>query len=346
MLDGFLNRESSLDQDAINPEVDPQSEDEEHNLDEIDAALDDMLVPFIQHIDRHNDPTGIISDPARVPATSPPMIAIEDVPGEVAEAMDVDVIPKTRPVQPALDPIYVESSQLAASASENRAEPLGGDATLETHFVQIAADPIEVECSQPKASTNMTWSTGGFELDISTGKFKKRAGAAPQTIVHLPLKKMRQASLSVQQFANNSAAASSAAPAHVPSTAASSSASVRQESGPASSAVAEPLVVQPAPPQKTISTLSPEDRTAALLQSGYARHRVGTLILLNEERAFLLHCWREDFDTLTMPGNDEIRKYIQLVIKNRRLDAAHPLQTVRNFFRSLLKVRANDASQR
>ena len=73
---------------------------------------------------------------------------------------------------------------------------------------------------------------------------------------------------------------------------------------------------------------------------------MGTLILLNEEWAFLLHCWREDFDTLTMPGNDEIRKYMQLGIKNRRLDAAHHLQTVRNFFCSFLKVRANDASQR
>ena len=36
---------------ANNPEVDPQSDGEEHTLDEIDAAMDGMLVPFIQEID-------------------------------------------------------------------------------------------------------------------------------------------------------------------------------------------------------------------------------------------------------------------------------------------------------
>ena len=53
--------------------------------------------------------------------------------------------------------------------------------------------------------------------------------------------------------------------------------------------------------------------------------------MLNEKQAFLLQCWREEFDTLTMLGNDRMRKFTQLGIKKRRLDAAHHLQTVRIF---------------
>ena len=131
LLDGFLNRESCQEEDAHNPEIDPQSEDEEHNLDEIDAALDAMLVPFIE--DRHDDPTETASDPAPAPTQSPPMIAIEDVPGEVAEPMNMDVIPKARPVQPAIDQIDVECSQFTACESETRAELLGGGMLLLRH---------------------------------------------------------------------------------------------------------------------------------------------------------------------------------------------------------------------
>ena len=154
-------------------------------------------------------------------------------------------------------------------------------------------------------------------------------------IVHPPLKKLRQANLSC----SNCSAASSAALPRVPSTTTPSSSflegaasspsglprvPVPKESRLASSpsSVAELPVFQPAPPQKTISMLSPEDRNAALLQSGCARHR-GTSIMLNEKQAFLLQCWREEFDTLTMLGNDRIRKFTQLGIKKRRLDAAH-----------------------
>ena len=53
--------------------------------------------------------------------------------------------------------------------------------------------------------------------------------------------------------------------------------------------------------------------------------------MLNEKPAFLLLWWREEFDTLTMLGNDEIMKFMELTNEKRRMDAAHHLQTVRIF---------------
>ena len=53
--------------------------------------------------------------------------------------------------------------------------------------------------------------------------------------------------------------------------------------------------------------------------------------MLNEKQAFLLQWWREEFDTLTMLGNEEIMKFMELTIEKRRMDAAHHLQTVRIF---------------
>ena len=182
------------------------------------------------------------------------MIAIEDVLGEIAAPKDVDVTPQARPVQPAFD-------------------------------------PIDVVCSQPEASTSKkTWSTGGFELALPLVNSKKSAGAATQKIVHPPLKKLRQANLSCSNLrktvlphpVRRSRACQAQRHHHLHFwrarrhprrvSRASSSALVPKESrlAPSPSSVAEPPVFQPAPHQKTISTLSPEDRNAALLQSGCA----------------------------------------------------------------------------
>ena len=114
--------------------------------------------------------TTIRRRPVQIQHASP----IGDVLDKVVEPMDVDVTPKAHPVQSAVNTIYVEGSQCAASAGETRDEPMEEMSPLR-HAPSKQPSIRCAECSRPAASTSKTWSTGGFELNNPTGNFFKNA---------------------------------------------------------------------------------------------------------------------------------------------------------------------------